>query len=146
MLLQQGRQGQQQPGHLSKHCSKIKQIIAIARQGQEIVMKWLKRLPGPDQFACLYVNSCHIRNANPHANVRSRFIHVKQKETPSFWEPLQQLLPQTDFFDITGPIVQIENIGVRMMGGNLIIVFTVPFKPLETINTPSPWKILSVYS
>ena len=50
---------------------------------------------------------------------------------------LQQLLPQTDFVDAIGPIVQIENIGVRMMGGNLIIVFNVPFKPMDIITTPS---------
>ena len=37
LLLQQGIQEQQHPGHLSKHCSKIKNIIAIARQGQEVI-------------------------------------------------------------------------------------------------------------
>ena len=100
MLLQQERQGQQQPGHLSKHCSKIRNIIAIARQGQEIIMK--------DPEISLNMNmpcSCHNTYANPDANVRNRFIHVKQIETPSFWWPIQQLPPQTDFVDITGPIV-----------------------------------------
>ena len=82
------------------------------------------------------MSSFHITNENPDANVRSRFIHVKQIEIPSFWWSLQQLLPQTDFVDAIGPIVQIENIGVRMMGGNLIIVFTVLFKPMDIINTP----------
>ena len=57
-------------------------------------------------------------------------------ETPSFWWPLLQLTLQLDFVDITGPIVQKENIGVRMMGGTLIIVFIVPFKPIDIINTP----------
>ena len=124
MLSQQGIQGQQQPGHLSKHCNKIKKIIAIARPGQVYPTKAKKEI-------------CHPAYANPDANVRSRFIHVKQIETPSFWWPSQQLLPQTDFVDITEPIVQIENIGVKIMAGNLIIVFTVPFKPMDIINTPS---------
>ena len=128
MFSQQGRQGQQQPEHLSKHCSKIRNIIAIARQGQEIILKNAK---------IYLLCSCHNAYANPDANVRNRFIHVKQIETPSFWGLLQQLLPQTDFVDAIGPIVQIENSGSKMMGGNFRIVFNVPFKPLDIINTPS---------
>ena len=75
--------------------------------------------------------------ASPDANVRSRFIHVKNIETPSFLWPLLQLPLQTDFVDNTGPIVQIENIGAIMMGGNLMIVFTVLFKPKDIIKIPS---------
>ena len=131
MLSQQGRQGQQRPGHLSKSCNKIKNTIAIARQGQNIKKKFILNIEPVGEL------NSHI-NANPDANVRTRLIHVKQRETPIFWWQLLQLLPQTvDVVDIIGPIVQIENIGVRMMGGNLIIVFTVPFKPMDIINTPS---------
>ena len=130
MLSQQGKQGQQQPGHLSKHCSRIRNIIAIAKQRQEDDTETDKKPIG-------FCTSLHIACAMCNDNVRIRFIHVKKIETPSFWWPLLQLPLQIDFVDITGPIVQIENIGVRMMGGNLIIVFIVPFKPMDIINTPS---------
>ena len=55
--------------------------------------------------------------ASTHPNVRSRFIHVMLNETPSFCWLLQQHVEH--LLQQDGPIVQIENIDVRMMGGKL---------------------------
>ena len=105
---------------MSKHCSKIKNIIEIARQGQKANKKYGK-IEDTDENK-RSKSSYHIGYARLDTNVKSKLIHVKHIETPSFWwllqQQVQQLLQQ-DFVDITGPIVQIENIGVRMMGGKL---------------------------
>ena len=96
-----------------------------------------------------------------------RFTHVSQLETPRFrllqlkdsqlnftpqaaLEPLhskknlqqQDLLLQLnalqqDLPDVNGPIVQMLNTGVTMMGGNLKMVFSVFLMPMDIANVPN---------
>ena len=122
---------------MSKHCSRIKNIIAIKRQEQEGINNFIIIC---HPFKSKKSSKNIHKYASPDKNVRIRFIHVKQIETPSFW----WLLQQQGFAGFTGPIVQIENIGIIIMVGNLMIVFTVPFKPTDIINKPSAWKMLGV--
>ena len=46
-------------------------------------------------------------------------------------------LQQQDFPDVNGPIVQMLNMGVKMMAGNLKMVFSVFLMPMDIANVPN---------
>ena len=46
-------------------------------------------------------------------------------------------LQQQDLPDVNGPNVQMLNIGVTMMGGNLTMVFSVFLMPIDITNAPN---------
>ena len=66
-----------------------------------------------------------------------RFTHVNQLETPRFRLWQLNALQQHDLADVNGPIVQMLNIGVTMMGGNLKMVSSVFLMPMEIANVPN---------
>ena len=103
-------------------------------QGQKYTKKYTKILPGPNTKI---PPSCHNVYATPEAKVNMRFTHVNQLKTPRFRLLQLNALQQQDLSDVNGPIVQMLNIGVRMMGGNLKMVFSVFFMPMDIANVPN---------
>ena len=82
-------------------------------------------------------SSCHIEYVSAEAKVNMRFTHVSQLETPRFRLLQLNALQQQDLPDVNGPIVQMLNIGVTMIGGKLKMVFSVFLMPMDIANVPN---------
>ena len=46
-------------------------------------------------------------------------------------------LQEQDLLDVSGPIVQMLTIGVRMIGGNFKMVFSIFLMPMDIANAPN---------